>query len=181
MDPVALVQAVAGGVLLFFLPGYAVARAVFPERRVRGPTAVGWVLELVALAFVLSVVLTVVVGYVLLAGTSGGFSASWSDPRLEVGLAAITLVAFVAGWLEGAYARTPPPGHRIGADPGTARPWELSDRLDRLQRERIGLERRLRATPASDADRIAELTADRDHVVAEEERLRQRREADYEL
>lgn len=181
MDPLGLVQAVAGGALVFFVPGYAVAKAVFPERRLVGPTAVAWALELVALAFVLSVVLTVTVGYVLLAGTPGGFSASWTDPRLEGGLAAIALVAFVAGWQEGAYARVPPARRRTIEEPGTGGAWELSDRLDRLQRERLGLDRQLRATPSTDAGRIAQLTADRDRVVAEEEELRRRREEEYEL
>ena len=57
MDPLAVGEAIAGGALLFVVPGFAVAKAVFPERRVRGAAGVRWALELAALALVLSVVL----------------------------------------------------------------------------------------------------------------------------
>ncbi len=178
MGPLAVVQAVAGGLLLFFLPGFTIAKALFPERRVRGPQAVGWALELVAIAFVLSVVLTVVVGYLLLVGAPGGFSATWGNPLLETGLAAIALVAFVAGWLQGAYAREPRrPARPVAQEEG---PWELDERLDRLQRERRRLERELRRAGTGEAaatglrERIA-------GIVDEERTLRRRREAEYDL
>ena len=179
MEPLGLGQAVAGGALLFVVPGYAVAKAVFPERRIAGPDGVRWALELAALALVLSVVLTVTVGYVLLSGSPGGFAASWSDPLLEAVLAGIALVAFVVGWLEGAYARTPPVRRARPEEPGSAGAWELSERLDRLQRERRELERELRRPPAPED--AARLQVRLDELVAEDERLRRRREADYEL
>jgi len=181
MDPLGLGEAVAGGALVFFVPGYAVAKAVFPERRLSGPDGVRWALEVVALAFVLSVVLTVTVGYLLLAGAPGGFAASWSDPLLEASLAAVAAVAFVVGWLEGAYARVPPPGKARPEEPGGVGAWELAERLDRLQRERLRLERELRRTPSRDADAGDRLRARIDSVLKEEEALRQRREAEYEL
>jgi hypothetical protein len=175
MGPLALAEAIAGGLLLFFVPGYAVAKALFPERRLRGPDAVRWGLELAALSFVLSVVLTVVLGYVLLVGAPGGFSATWADPLLEAALAAVAAVAFAAGWLQGAYAREP---RRPAERPAEALgPWELDDRLDRLQRERLRLERELRRSAGGDAaaglrERIA-------GVVDEERSLQRRREAEY--
>lgn len=179
MDPLTVGEAVVGGALVFFVPGYAVAKAVFPERRLAGADGVRWAVEVVALAFVLSVVLTVTVGYVLLVGAPGGFVASWSDPLLEAALAAIAGVAFAVGWLEGAYRRAPPRARRSDLEPGTGGPWELSAELARLQRERLGLERDLRGRPAADAE--ARLRARLARVLEEEEALRRRREADYEL
>ena len=179
MEPLALGQAVAGGALVFFLPGFAVAKAVFPERRLSQADGVRWGLELVALAVVLSVVLTVTVGYVLLTAAPGGFAASWSDPLLESVLAAVALVAFVAGWLEGAYTRSAPGPRAAPAEPGTAGVWELTMQLDRLQQERLALERELRRTAASDAssgDRLRERLGE---VTEEEARLRRAREGEY--
>lgn len=181
MEPLAAGEAVVGALLLFFVPGYTIAKAVFPERRAAGPHGVGWAIELVALALVLSVVLTVTVGYLLLVGAAGGFSASWGDPLLEAVLAAIALVAFVVGWLEGAYARTPPPARVPPEEPGGVGAWELSDRLDRLQRERLGLERELRRTASTDLDAGARLRLRLDRVTEEEQALRRRREAEYDL
>jgi len=181
MEALSVVEAVAGGCLLFFVPGYTVAKAVFPERRLSGPEGVGWAIELVALALVLSVVLTVAVGYLLLADAPGGFSASWSDPLLESVLGAIALLAGVAGWLEGAYARVPPARMARQPEPGGTGAWELSVELDRLQRERLGLERELRRTAASEVEARAGLRTRIDQVVDAEQVLRRRREAEYEL
>jgi hypothetical protein len=181
MEPLAVGEAIAGGALVFFLPGFVVAKAAFPERRVRGPDGVRWAIELVALGLVLSVVLTVVVGELLLAGAPGGFSASWGDPLLEAILAGVALVAFVIGWFEGAYAARAPEGSPRSREPGGDGAWPLSAELDRLQRERLGLERELRRTAAGDTETGARLRASLDRVVEEENALRQRREADYDL
>ena len=180
MDPLSVPEAVAGGALLFFVPGFTVAKALFPERRVRGPDGVRWAIELVALALVLSVALTVVVGYGLLVGEPGGFSATWGNPLLESILAAIAAVAAFAGWLGGAYARHPPPAP-TGAEPGTEGVGALGGELDRLQRERLVLERELRSSTSADPEARARLTARHDRVTREESALRRRREADYEL
>jgi uncharacterized membrane protein len=180
MEALSAGEAVAGGVLLFFLPGYTIAKALFPERRARGPDGVRWVLEAIAIAFVLSVVLTVTVGYLLL-GTPGGFSATWSDPVLEAALAAIALVAFVVGLLEGAYGKAPPVRALGAVEPGSEGAWELSERLDRLQRERLGVERDLRRIPTSDTAAAGPLRLRLDRLLAEEETLRRQREAEYEL
>jgi hypothetical protein len=180
MDLLSAAEAVAGGALLFVVPGFTVAKAVFPERRVAGPDGVRWAIELAALALVLSVALTVTVGYVLLQDSNGGFSASWTEPLLEEGLAGIAMVAFVAGWLEGAYARTPPARRTVPPDAGGTDAWELSEELDRLQRERQGLERELRRTADGDAGASASLRDRLARVVAQERELRQHREAEYE-
>lgn len=181
MGPLEVGEALVGGALLFFVPGFTVAKAVFPGRRVRGPDGIRWAIELAALGLVLSVVLTVTVGYVLLVGAPGGFSADWADPLLESALAAVALVAFVVGWLEGAYARTAPARAPPSVEPGTADVWALSAELDGLERQRVALERELARAPAEDTDARARLAARLDEVVRGERSLRERREAEYEL
>jgi hypothetical protein len=179
MGPLVVVEAVAGGLLLFVVPGFAVAKAVFPERRLRSPGGVRWAIELAALALVLSVVLTVVVGYVLLAAAQGGFSASWSDPLLESGLAAIALVAFVVGVLEGAYARRAPARPASATEPEETDPMALARRLDLLQRQRRALERDLRRLPPGDAEEGERLRRRIERLAAEEQELREHQEAEY--
>ena len=83
-------------------------KAIFPEWRVRGPTATLRLLEITTLSFVTSLVLAVLVGYFLLVAGPNGFQAYWSDPILEAVLAGIAAIAFGLGWYRGAYRRTPP-------------------------------------------------------------------------
>ncbi len=175
MDPLSAGEAVAGIGLLFFLPGALVAKAIFPDRRLRGPNGARWAVELTALGLVLSVALTVLVGELLLVGAPGGFSARWSDPLLEEVLAAIAAVAFVAGLLQGAYARTPPAPRVL--EPAEEDPWQLSVELDRLQRQRLRLERQI----ARGTDGSEELRGRLDDLLAQERTLRERREASYDL
>jgi hypothetical protein len=171
-------EAAAGLLLLFFVPGYAVARAVFPEWRVRGPEAVLRILELLSLGLVLSVTLSVLVGYGLLVGGPVGFAASWSDPVLEAILAGVAAVAFAAGWMRGAYRRTPPPSRAVGDDLGEEGPWQLSRELDRLDREERRLRHRLRTAPVSATDR-SELEGRLEEIREAREGLQSAREAAY--
>jgi len=180
MEPLSAAEAVFGGALVFLVPGFGVAKALFPERRIVGPDGVRWAIELVTLSLVVSVVLTVTVGYVLLAGFPGTFSATWGDPLLEAILGAIALVAFVVGWLEGAYGATPrarPPPEETES-PGA---WELSRQLDRLQRERGRLERELARLSAPEGSEAARLRSRLGQLLEEQEALRRRREAEYDL
>ncbi len=170
MDPLEPFALVGGALLLFFLPGFTVARAVFPEKRFRGPAGLRGALELTVLAFVLSVVLTVLVGYVLLSVAPGGFSATWEAPSLEVALGAIAVVAFGVGAVRGAYARRPPPASEAG--PGDEGAWELSRKLDRLAADRRNARRR-----SADASEAASPEIAR--VDAEEGALAGAREAEY--
>ncbi|MGA9840161.1 MAG: DUF1616 domain-containing protein [Thermoplasmata archaeon] len=170
-------EAVAGLFLVFFLPGYALTRAMFPEWRLRGPAAFLRLVETVTLAFVLSVGLTVLAGYLLLTVAPGGFRAYWSDPVLEAVLAGITVVAFVAGWVEGAYRREPPSTHVADGGLGDEGAWELTRELDRLGREERRLNHALRtlAVPSDEPRIREELT----QVRARREELRQVREVEY--
>ncbi len=179
MDPVAVLEAVVGGALLFFVPGFAVSRAIFPEWRFRGPDGARHALETVVVAFVLSVVLTVLVGYLLLSAAPGGFSAAWGDPLLEAALAAVAAIAGVVAWLEGAFAPVPPAAPRIEGRPGEEGAWELTRELDRLRGEERTILRRLRS--GDDPDGAPALRARLEELErAREERLRAR-EAEYDL
>ncbi len=178
MNPLVVPEAVLGGALLFFVPGFAVARATFPRLRFRGPDGLRGALETVALSFTLSVVLTVLVGFALLRLAPGGFAASWSDPLLETCLGAVAIVAFAVGYLEGAYATAPPAP--APPEPGAAGAWELSRELDRLAREERRIVRELAgvgADTAAHGDLERRLAAVRGEVRA----IQDRREAEYDL
>jgi uncharacterized membrane protein len=130
-------ELVAGVLLIFFLPGFALTKATFPEWRVRGPAGLRRAIELGTLSFVLSVVLTVLVGYLLLVAAPGGFQAYWSDPVLEFVLTGVTVVAGIVGVLRGAYSRVPPstPHDTARARDLEEGAWEVTRRLEHLQRE----------------------------------------------
>lgn len=168
-------EAVAGILLVFLVPGYALTRAIFPEWRIEGFAATRRLLEMLTLSFVLSVVLTVLVGYLLLAAAPGGFQAYWNAPVLEAILAAVTLVGLVVAVVRGAFARTPP---IPSLDPsgGEEGAWELMRRLDQLGREERRLQHALRAQGGSES---AYLRSQLEEIRAESAKLRRAREAEY--
>jgi uncharacterized membrane protein len=180
MGPLDAFEAVAGFLLLFFVPGFALAKAMFPEWRVRGALALRRAVELVTLSFVLSVVLTVLVGYLLLNTAPAGFQADWSHPVLEAALAAVALVALFVGLWEGAYRRHPParPPSRARADRGEEGAWELTVELDRLMREERRVEHALRRSPHSSPEERA-LQSRLIEIRSERDELGRRREEEY--
>ncbi len=169
-------EAVVGGLLLFFAPGYGVARAVFPEWRLRGPLALRRAVETIALAFVTSVALTVIVGSFLLI-SPGGFQAAWSDPVLEAALAAVTVLGLVVAGLRGAFSR-PGPAETHSTSGGETGAWELTRELDRLGREERQLRRELESSPPG-GPRTAELARRIDEIRARDSELRRHREEEY--
>lgn len=173
-----IAEATAGFLLVFFVPGFAVTKALFPEWRVRGPGALRRGVEIVTLSFVLSVILTVFVGYVWLAAAPGGFHAAWSDPTLEATLAAIAVVALGVGFLRGAYRSTPPGPSPAPLEPEID-PLELTRELDRLAREERRVRHELRVGAQDPAER-GRLTARLESLRAESEELVRRQEKTYE-
>jgi hypothetical protein len=169
-------EIVVGILLLFFAPGYFVTKATFPEWRVRGEDALVRAIEIGTLSFVLSVALTVLVGYALLVGGPQGFQAAWSDPVLEAILFAIAIVAFGVGAARGAYRAIPPVRASTPA-PGEEGPFELARELTRLDREEKRLSRELdrAGTTGLQADLERQLGA----VRARRTELQRRREAEY--
>jgi len=178
MTTTALFESTAGLLLLFFLPGYTTTRAVFPEWRIRGADPWRRGVEVVTLSFVLSIVWTVVIGYVLLAFVPGGFQAPWTNPELEVVLLVVTVAAFIAGWRVGAYGRVPPPAYRPPVDPGGEGAWELTRELDRLAREERRIEHAIRVAGSSEPS-AADLQRQLSSLRKESSRLRQEREREY--
>jgi Protein of unknown function (DUF1616) len=170
------IEALAGLLLVFVLPGFALSRALFPEWRFRGPDGLLRVVETASLTLVLSVALTILVGFGLL-NTPGGFSASWSDPVLEAILAAIAALGFVAAWLRGAFARIAPtsrPLEPLGGEEGGA---PALQRAEELLREERRLRHALRVAP--DAASTARIQHDLGRVRAEARRLGTVREEEY--
>jgi hypothetical protein len=173
MGPLEAFEAVGGGLLLFVVPGLAVARAMFPEWRFRGPEGLRRSLETATLSFVLSVALTVLVGSALLGLAPGGFAAGWRDPLLEAVLAAVAAVAFVAAGLRGAFSTEP--GRSRPESPGDEGAWELDRALERRRSERATLAAQRAAAPDGGPDaarldaRIAELDAETESLVRDRE------------
>jgi len=176
MNPFAIPEAILGGALLFFLPGFTVTRAIFPRLRLRGPDRLRGALETVTLSFTLSVVLTVLVGFALLRLSPGGFEAGWTDPLLEACLGAIAIVALAVGLLEGSYAAVPPPPPP--PEPGSEGAWELTRELDRLGRQERTIVRQL-ARARSDPQATGELQRRLDEVRSKARALEERREDEY--
>ncbi len=172
MSPIEPFALLAGAALFFFLPGFALVRAVFPEKRFRGAAGLRGAVELAVLSFVLSVVLTVLVGYLLLSVAPGSFSATWTTPTLEVALAALAVVGFGVGAVRGAYSATPPLSRTPSALPGDEGAWELSQKLDRLAAERRAARRGPADTSGATSARLARLDD-------EEGALARAREAEY--
>lgn len=144
---VAWPYALLGGLLVFVLPGYSLTKALFPEWRVRGGG--GWVrgVEIAALSLVGSVSITVLAGFGLLDVSPSGFQASWSNPTLEIILAAVTVAALGVAIVRGAFARVPPAGPTLEPEPGVGGGWAVVRQLDGLAREERSLRRSLRQAP----------------------------------
>jgi hypothetical protein len=149
LDPV---EAVVGLALLFFLPGFAVARATFPEWRFRGPTGTVHVIETLTLSLVTSVALTIVVGFALL-NSPLGFGATWSDPSVLGALAGLTGVGLVVAAARGAFSATPPPGPVLRPDGGNEGAFEAIRELEGLVANERRLRHRLRVLPRDDPER----------------------------
>lgn len=95
-----------GILLLFFAPGFALLHALFPGRRYFGPFHP---FAMPAMAVVMSVAITVVVGTILGLLPGGIDGKGWFQgaqtgaPVLEITLGAIAVVAFTVAWARGAF------------------------------------------------------------------------------
>ncbi|MCI4362698.1 MAG: DUF1616 domain-containing protein [Thermoplasmata archaeon] len=166
-----------GGLLLFALPGYAWTRALFPEWKIRGPHALDRAVRTGTLAFVWSLSFVVVVGSILSEIPSLGFSAAWSNPRLELILAGLSAIGFVVAFVRGAFRRVGDEAP-FAALPGEDSPLPWLREFDRLEREERRLRRALaRSAPDSEGARL--LTTELDRLKAESRTLRRRREDEY--
>ncbi len=171
-------EAVAGFLLVFFVPGYALTRALFPEWRLKRPGALRRLVETLTLSFVLSIVLTVLVGYLLLSLAPRGFQAYWSDPLLEAVLFVIAAAGLVTAALRGAFGRGASVPSTSPSGPGEEGAWELTLELDRLRREERRLVHALRRSPGTSGDNAA-LEARLQEVRERSADLARQRDAEY--
>jgi len=178
MTTLAVLEGIVGGLLLFFVPGYAVAKALFPEWRIRGRDGARRLVEIVTLSFVTSIGLTVLVGYGVLSLAPGGFAAAWSDPVLEAVLAVLAVAAFIVAGARGAFARVPPAPPVTESGTGEEDAWELSRELERLGRDERRLEHAVRVASGGPTE-TARLSAELESVRAERDALRRKREGEY--
>ncbi len=170
-------EAVAGLLLLFVLPGFFTTRALFPEWRLSGPEALTRGVETAALSWVVSTAYTVLVGTVLLNLPGAGFSSGWSDPVLEAALAAISGAAAVAAVARGGFSRTVPPARAPEPSGGEGGGWERMQELEELGRQERRLRHALRtATDPADSER---LKAELERLDRQRDGLRRAREAEY--
>jgi hypothetical protein len=171
-------EAIAAGALFFALPGLALTRAMFPEWRFSGPLALTRAIETATLGIVLSLVLTILVGFVLTFGPTQSFPAGWTNPLLETILAAIMALALVVAALRGAFSATPPPAPALEPAPGADSPEAVLRELARLRQEAGTVHRALRRGGRSPED-LAELRSRLKSIDAEVELLQERRSAEY--
>jgi hypothetical protein len=144
-------ETAAGAFLLFVAPGYAWTRAVFPEWRFAGPDRWGVGVRVATLTFVWSIAIDIVVGSVLTEVPSLGFSAAWSDPKLEVALVLLTAAGLVAAVVRGAFR---PIREAAPAPPGVERsPLSWMQEADRLARDEARLRRQIRRSAPESPER----------------------------
>ncbi|MHB8351302.1 MAG: hypothetical protein ACYDFT_01200 [Thermoplasmata archaeon] len=168
----------AGGALLLALPGLAWTRAVFPEWRFRGPLAITRAIETAALALLISVSLTILVGFALTFGSDSGFPATWSDPILEAILAALAVVGLAVALARGGFDRIAPSAPPPEPAPGADSPAPLLGELVRIRRDGRRIEHLMRQRDLPERDR-QRLRAELGELRAREGELRRAREAEY--
>jgi hypothetical protein len=175
VDPL---ESVAGGLLLFAVPGLAWTRALFPEWRIAGPLAITRAVETATLGFLLSLSLTILVGFSLTFGPSAPFPSGWSNPELEEILAAIAAIGFVVALLRGGFAKEPPPAPAREPAGGADAPTPLLEEIAAIRTEERRVRHQLRKGGLAAGERTrleGELEALRDRS----DRLRRAREAEY--
>jgi hypothetical protein len=175
VDPLA---SVAGGLLLFALPGLAWTRALFPEWRIAGSLAITRAVETATLGFVMSLGLTILVGFSLTFGPTGPFPSGWTNPELEEILAAIAAVGFGVALLRGGFARVPPPSPRPEPAEGADAPTPMLEEIATLRTEERRVRHRLRRGGLGPEER-SRLEGELDHLRRRAEELRRGREEQY--
>jgi hypothetical protein len=173
-----LPEIIVGLLLVFALPGYGITRATFPEWRLRGPDALLRVVEMGTLSLVLSVTVTILVGFVLGNLPGSFFQAGWSDPLLEAILAVIAAVSLVVAVLRGAFSKVPPAVPPPEPSPGEEDPMALLRALEMNQRNARRLQHEIRLLKPDDPQR-ARLEAELADTQRRSQELRTNREAEY--
>jgi len=171
------VQAGVGLLLLFVLPGFFSARALFPEWRLTGDDALTRWVETAALALLLSLAYTVLIGSALLNLAGTGFSASWGNPTLEEALLAVTVAGALIAFARGGFARSAPAAPPLEPSGGESGAWELIRRSEDLARQERRLKHALRT--ARDRTESERIQKELDGVGRERDSLRSAREAEY--
>ena len=169
--------AALGLVVLYLLPGLGLAAAVFPERFRPARERRRALVEVAALAVVMSVAVTILFGEALQA-SAAGFSASWSDPTLELLDGGLGLAGLAVGALRGAFSEGPS-GELPPAVPSeNEEAWPALRQLERLAREERRIDRSLRRADLAASERT-ELERRRAAIREERSGLLRRRERDY--
>ncbi|HLF05733.1 MAG TPA: DUF1616 domain-containing protein [Thermoplasmata archaeon] len=94
-------QAAAGLLLIFFLPGFTLIRVLFPRKEELNPEY--GLLYQIALGMVMSLVIVVLLGFFLTSMTKPTGGGYFDGPTLWSSLGGLTVILFVVGWWRGAY------------------------------------------------------------------------------
>jgi hypothetical protein len=171
-----LLEALLGGLLIFVLPGLGLSRALFPEWRFRGDAGAVHAVETFTLSVVLSVAVTILVGFALL-NLPVGFSAVWANPTIELLLVLVTVPSFAVAWWRGAFASQAPVGPSLEPMGGEEGGAEAIARAESLARESRRIRHALRVNSAgTDLGRLRE---ELETIEQEARRLGEQREAEY--
>jgi hypothetical protein len=165
VNPLQVLQVLFGIILVFFLPGYLMVKALFPGRNELDKEYN--VIYEIGLGMGLSIVIVILDGFFLgslhqLVGFRdvGGVEKGWFDaPYIWASLLLICLLLFIAGWYRGAFpwmgrlhprlARVPasekPEARKKRMDGLILKLWDLSREREKLRKEVRDSERRSRA------------------------------------
>jgi len=94
-------QAAAGLLLIFFLPGFTLIRVLFPRKEELDPEY--GLLYQIALGMVMSLVIVVLMGFFLTSMTKPTGGGYFDGATLWPSLGGLTVILFVVGWWRGAY------------------------------------------------------------------------------
>jgi membrane protein implicated in regulation of membrane protease activity len=162
--------------LFFFVPGFLLMKALWPEWRFRGVKGLERGLTLVAGGVVLSVALTIIIGFYL--GNTGLFQAGQGNPLLEEILAAISVVCLIAGWWRGAYSAKAPPESRLTEPPlyGEDDADSFGSTMEQIARDQRRIRHELRIAKRDDPREAERLQGELDSLASRQRAMERERE-----
>lgn len=166
--------------LVFVLPGFGLARALWPEWRLRGERGLETIVTLAAASLVLSVGISILVGFVLGNAPGGWFQASPSSPVLEAILTGLTGAFLLVALLRGAFSHTVPAPPKLASPPlaGEQDLAEVWQEFEEMARQESELRRRLKAERGQGSPEAAATQRDLETLMARRRERETQREAE---
>jgi hypothetical protein len=164
-------------VLFFFLPGYLLMKALWPEWRIRGKAAVERGVTMVTGAVVSSTAMTILVGFVL--GNTASFQAGPDNPLLEAVLLVLSVAFFLVGLWRGAYSKWPLPSpsyaeHALKGEDDTE---AFVEEIEAIVREELRLKAEIKHAKRENPEKAERLKEELDAHVSRRRELEKARES----